>query len=37
MFNIFFASLILLAFALSLLFFIWWNYRKERHAQQTKK
>jgi len=37
MLNIFTASLILLVFALSLLFFIIWNDRKEQRAKQMKK
>gem|GEM_PF-7023381 len=37
MFNIFTASLIVLVFFMSLLFFIVWNDRKERRARQTKK
>jgi len=37
MINIFTATLIVLAFFLSVLFFIIWNDKKERRARQTKK
>ena len=37
MYNVFFASLIVLAFVLTIFFFIVWNDRKERRARQTKR
>ena len=35
--RVFLASLIVLAFGLSLFFFIWWNDRKERRIRELKR
>jgi predicted RNase H-like HicB family nuclease len=35
--RVFLASLILLAFGLTLFFFIWWNDRKERRTEEMRR